>query len=86
MPNCDEIIALLSDYLDRDLPPDTCAVVESHLGSCPTCGEEADGLRRTLALCRQYRSEDRPGPLPADKHRELAAAFQKVLALRLRER
>jgi anti-sigma factor RsiW len=80
MSNCDEIISLLSDYLDRDLPPETCASIEAHLESCPRCEDAADSLRQTVGLCRKYRAADRPGPLPAEKQQELRSAFEKALA------
>ena len=80
MRNCDEIVALLSEYLDRDLPPEACTAVETHLASCTRCGEEADALRRTVGLCREYRNENRPGPLPVDKHEEMIAVFRKALS------
>lgn len=79
MPNCDEIVALLSDYLDRDLPAESCAVVEAHLASCAKCGEEVAALRRTVGLCREFRDQNRPGPLPATKHHEMVTAFRKAL-------
>jgi anti-sigma factor RsiW len=79
MSDCTEIQTLLSDYLDRDLPPDTCSAVEAHLASCDKCSAEATALRRTIAMCRDYRSEYRPGPLAPDKHQQMVALFQKVL-------
>lgn len=82
MCTCDEIVALLSDYLDRDLPAEACEAVGAHLASCAKCGEELDALRRTVRMCREYRGENRPGPLPIDKHEEMIAAFRKVLATR----
>ena len=80
MPDCAEIVALLSDYLDRDLPPESCAVVEAHLESCSHCGQEVENLRKTVALCREYRSESRPGPMPAARRQELKDAFRKALS------
>ena len=53
MPDCSEIASLLSDYLDRDLPPETCTVVDAHLQSCVRCENAASELRRTIALCRK---------------------------------
>jgi anti-sigma factor RsiW len=79
MPECREIVELLSSYLDRDLPPDTCSTVDAHLQSCPDCQDTADGLRRTVALCRDFRAKDRPGPLDAEQQQELRAAFEKAL-------
>jgi predicted anti-sigma-YlaC factor YlaD len=80
MSNCAEIVAMLSDYLDRDLPPATCAVIENHLDMCPDCGEAAESLRKMVSLCRQYATDNRPRPLPADKEQELRAAFERVMA------
>ena len=83
MPECTQIVKMLSAYLDRDLPPDTCSSIEAHLQSCPNCEQTAAGLRRTVALCRDFRTSDKPGPLNPEKHQELLQAFEKaLLALR----
>ena len=71
---------MLSDYLDRDLPPDTCLRIDEHLKSCAACGQSAQALRATVRLCREYRAANRPGPLPAEKHEEMKAVLQDVLA------
>jgi anti-sigma factor RsiW len=80
MRNCAEIVDLLSEYLDRELPPDTCSIIQEHLENCADCREESESLRKTMVLCRQYVSHDRPRPLPASKQRELRNAFERVLA------
>jgi anti-sigma factor RsiW len=80
MAECNEIVALLSDYLDRDLPTETCATVARHLESCSACGVAAEELRSTVNLCRQYRMESKPGPLPREKQDELRQVFQKTLS------
>jgi anti-sigma factor RsiW len=79
MSNCDEIVKMLSEYLDRDLPAETCVEIDAHLRSCPNCANAAASLRQTVDLCRRFRSEDRPGPLDAGKHDELRSAFERVL-------
>lgn len=79
MPSCAEIVALLSEYLDRDLPPDTCALIQDHLEICPNCGEAADSLRKTVRLCREYQSQNRPGPLPMEKQQELREVFERTM-------
>ena len=80
MPECHQIESMLSDYLDRDLPPDTCLKIDEHLKSCPACAEAAQGLRSTVQLCREYRAANRPGPLPSEKHEEMKAVLQDVLS------
>jgi anti-sigma factor RsiW len=77
--DCREIAAMLSEYLDRELSPETCTSIDMHLRSCPNCDRAAASLRRTVALCREFRAEDRPGPLPAEKQSELRAVFERVL-------
>ena len=79
MPECTKIVAMLSEYLDRDLPPDTCSTIDAHLEQCPECANAAVGLKQTVELCRKFRAEDRPGPLAADKQQELRIAFGKAL-------
>jgi hypothetical protein len=76
---CPEIIAMLSEYLDRDLPEETCSRIDLHLRSCTNCEAAAAGLRQTVTMCRQFRAADTPGPLAAEKHRELRRAFEKAL-------
>jgi hypothetical protein len=59
---CKEVFALLSEYLNPELPPDACQEVELHLNGCPPCIEFADSLRKTVELCRQYRPTEMPHP------------------------
>jgi len=80
MPECNEIVSMLSDYLDSDLPPEACVVIARHLESCSACGAAAEQLRSTVNLCRQYRMESKPGPLPRHKQDQLREIFQKTLS------
>jgi anti-sigma factor RsiW len=76
---CLEITALLSDYLDRDLPAGSCLTIEEHLRSCAKCEATLVGLKNTVAVCRQFRSKDEPGPLAEEKRQALRTAFEKAL-------
>jgi len=46
MPDCPEVFALLSDYLDGELPPDEMKRLESHIGGCSPCVTFVDSLRK----------------------------------------
>ncbi|HEY8348046.1 MAG TPA: anti-sigma factor [Symbiobacteriaceae bacterium] len=48
--NCDGVRGLLSAYLDGELTPGELLRVEQHLRRCPTCADEVDSLRQTIAL------------------------------------
>lgn len=61
--DCGQIFALLSEYLDQELPPATCEQLEHHLADCPECIQFVESLKRSVRLCRQFGSS-RPAPLP----------------------
>lgn len=82
---CKEIFALLSDYLNLDLPPDACAEIDSHLAGCAPCIEFAASLRKTVELCRGYRPADLPEPIGAQAREQLVEAYQKMLKARQSE-
>jgi predicted anti-sigma-YlaC factor YlaD len=77
--NCREILELLSDYLNLELPADACHQIEHHLSGCQPCEEFAESLRKTVNLCRQYRPSELPHPISESARAELLAAYQKML-------
>lgn len=79
---CREIFAMLSDYLNLELPPDACKEIESHLAGCSPCIEFAESLRRTVELCRGYRPDEMPGRISDNAREQLVAAWKKMLAAR----
>jgi len=79
---CKEIFALLSDYLNLELPAEACQEIETHLSGCPPCVEFVESLRKTVELCRRYRPSELPAPLSQSAREELVAAYQKMLAAR----
>jgi anti-sigma factor RsiW len=79
---CQEIFALLSQYLDLELPPDACQEIESHLSGCAPCIEFADSLRKTVDLCRRYQPAELPQPIGDEARSQLLSAYGKMLAAR----
>jgi anti-sigma factor (TIGR02949 family) len=80
--DCKKIFALLSQYLDAELPATTCEEIREHLADCPPCIEFLESLRRSIRLCRGYAASQVPGPLSAPARDDLQAAYQKMLASR----
>lgn len=78
--SCKEVFALLSEYLDLQLPPEACERIRAHIADCPPCVEFADSLRKTIDLCRQYRPEGIPEPLSEDVRARLMAAWEGLRA------
>ncbi len=72
--DCKEVFALLSEYLDSELNPESCEEIKKHLAGCPPCIEFLESLKRTVRLCRGCETAEQPPPLsPADREKLLAA-------------
>jgi hypothetical protein len=73
---CREVFALLSDYLNLELPTDACEVIEAHLHGCPPCVEFAESLRKTVELCRQYRPSEFPSSVGERAREDLLQTYK----------
>jgi RNA polymerase sigma-70 factor, ECF subfamily len=80
--NCKEVFALLSEYLDLELPPEACAEIEAHIAGCQPCIEFTESLRRTVDLCRQYQPSELPEAIGQQARGELLRAYREALAAR----
>ncbi len=76
---CREVFALLSEYLNLELPPDACEEIEAHITGCAPCVEFAESLRKTVELCRRYQPSELPQPLGEDARRQLLDAYTSML-------
>ena len=54
--SCLEVIRELSNYVDKDMQPRLCTVIEAHLPACAHCTAIYDGLRNTIRLMGDGRS------------------------------
>jgi predicted anti-sigma-YlaC factor YlaD len=59
---CQEVVELVSDYLEQALTPDEAALFEQHLNFCEGCVWYVDQLRTTVETLGQIREEDLPEP------------------------
>ena len=80
--SCKEVFALLSDYLNLELPSGACKEIENHLAGCPPCIEFAESLRKTVELCRRYRPSELPAPLGKQAREQLLETYGRMLAAR----
>lgn len=60
MTTCKEIITLLSDYLEGDMPSARREDFERHMSDCPPCVEFLEDLRKTCSLLGGLRCEEMP--------------------------
>jgi len=64
--SCQEVLALLSDYLDGELGPDALGAVEAHLSACDGCTRFGGEFEATVAALRDHL---RAGPRLPDRIR-----------------
>ena len=60
---CQQVVRLVSDYLDGDLPPDWRDSIAGHLTACDGCTAYLEQIRQTVELLEQIdASQRRPAP------------------------
>ena len=78
--DCKKMFALLSEYLDLELPPDACQQMEAHIAGCEPCAAFTESLRKTVQLCREYQPKALPGLIADDARRKLLEAYRDMIA------
>lgn len=54
---CQEVVELVTDYLEGALLPEKRAALEAHLGGCPGCTNYIEQVRLTIGLLRNLAQE-----------------------------
>lgn len=70
---CEELLALLNEYVDGTVDPAICREFERHLAGCNPCQVVVDNIRKTITLYK----EGHPYELPAQFHERLHRALQQ---------
>ncbi|HVL67575.1 MAG TPA: zf-HC2 domain-containing protein [Vicinamibacterales bacterium] len=60
---CNELAALLADFVEQQLPPDVHHRLEEHLAACPRCVAQLKTYESTVSLLRTIRDEELPPEL-----------------------
>ncbi|NMN94006.1 anti-sigma factor [Nocardiaceae bacterium YC2-7] len=71
--SCQEIVELVTEYLDGVLDPETTARVEHHLELCPGCLNYVEQMRTTARIL----DASQPEPLDPVFRERLLDAFRK---------
>jgi len=70
---CEELLALLSEYVDGTVDPGLCREFEQHMAGCNPCQVVVDNIRKTITLYK----EGKPYPLPEPFRGRLHAALRR---------
>ena len=60
---CNELVGLLTDFVERQLPPEQHAQLERHLAGCPRCLCQLKTYQSTVSLLRSIKDDDLPPEL-----------------------
>lgn len=75
--SCRRRVAILLDYLDRELPAQQRKLVLAHRRSCRSCRAFLASLERTVRLLRALKREARP---PERSRKALVASLNRLLS------
>ncbi len=70
--SCQEVVELVTDYLEAALPPDEADLMEQHLNFCDGCVWYVDQIRSTVATVGRIEEES----VPPETRDKLLAAFR----------
>ena len=71
--SCQEVVELVTDYLDQSLPPDETSLFEQHVNFCDGCEWYLDQMRSTVTTVGRITEEH----LPPDTRDKLLTAFRE---------
>jgi anti-sigma factor RsiW len=70
--SCQELVELVTDYLEGALPPEVHARFEEHVGRCQGCGAYLEQIRQTVELLGELSVDS----LSPEAERGLLEAFR----------
>jgi anti-sigma factor RsiW len=59
---CQELVEIITDYLEGSLSAEDRARFEAHLAACGGCTAYLDQMRQTISVVGRLREEDIPAP------------------------
>jgi anti-sigma factor RsiW len=60
---CDQLLAMLNEYVDGDIDPAVCGEFEKHLAGCNPCQVVVDNIRKTITLYKEGQRYELPLPV-----------------------
>ena len=76
--SCQEVVELVTDYLEGAMPAEEVARFEHHLSLCDGCIFYVEQIRMTIEAVGRIREED----IPPETRDELVAAFRDFTSRR----
>ena len=71
--SCQEVVELVTDYLDQTLPADDTSLFEQHINFCDGCDWYLDQMRVTMTTAGRITEEQ----VPTETRDKLLTAFRE---------
>jgi len=71
--NCQEVVELVTDYLEQALLPEVKAAFEKHVAECPGCDTYIEQVQQTISMLRKLAVR----PVFPETKEELLEIFRK---------
>lgn len=78
MFNCDDVIQLLTDYVDGELDPADQAHLDRHFKGCTSCDNFLKTFKMTIDLTGEFRCEDIPEGVSRQLHDFLETRIREM--------
>ena len=79
---CEELLAMLNDYVDGGVDPGLCAQFEQHLAGCNPCQVVVDNIRQTITLYKEGQTYELPLLFRDKLHSALRAKWSETHTLK----
>ncbi len=74
---CEEMLAMLNDYVDGTIDPSICEEFEQHMAGCNPCQVVVDNIRQTITLYKNGRPYELPVRFREQLHEAWRAKWQE---------
>ena len=79
---CEELLAMLNEYVDGEIDPGVCDQFEKHLAGCNPCQVVVDNIRKTISLYKAGQSYELPLPFRERLHSALRARWAEKFGVK----
>lgn len=74
---CEEMLAMLNEYVDGTIDPAICEEFEQHMAGCNPCQVVVDNIRQTITLYKNGQPYELPVKFQARLHATLRARWRE---------
>ena len=75
---CEEMLAMMNEYVDGTVDPAICEEFEKHMAGCNPCQVVVDNIRKTIRLYKNGQPYELPVKFREQLHGALQQCWQKT--------